>query len=554
MKSRVLIVLSLIVLLGAVLRFIVLDQVPPSLNWDEVSHGYNAYSILKTGKDEWGQRFPRTSFRAFGDYKLPLYIYLTAPLTVFGLNEWTIRAVSALSGIGAIIFTFLLVQKLFNNPMLSALSSLLLAVSPWHFILSRAAFEANLALFLVILATFLFLLGLKKEKFLPVAAIFYGLSLYSYNSAKIFVPLLIITFVLLYRKEIFAKMRFSALALIIFLLMFLPHLILLPSQEGQARFYWSTILDPGAIAQINKARSVSNLPQPLPRFVHNKGTYFLSHFFSNWLSHYSPQFLFFQGSSHYQYSIPGRGVMPLLEAPFLLIGFVALLFWRKKGVFLILIWFFLGPIAAAVTRDSPNVLRSILILPSLQVISAFGVLTIGKFPQKFGRQYYLGFLTVFLFLLLMSAFGFFTDYFGKYRKDYSFAWQYGYKQVANFVKKNYDNYDQIIMTKKYGEPHEFLLFYLGWPPEKYQSDPNLIRFYRSNWYWVDRFDKFYFVNDWQIPKEENGEWKLESGGVIPTEGKTLLVTSPENHPPNWYYLETVNFLDGKPAFEIYTSS
>ena len=77
------------------------------------------------------------------------------------------------------------------------------------------------------------------------------------------------------------------------------------------------------------------------------------------------------------------------------------------------------------------------------------------------------------------------------------------------IKENYDKYDKIIITKKHGEPHEFLLFFWPWDSQKYQDDPNLIRFEQSNWFWVDRFDKFYFVNDWEIPKEE-GVFVLES--------------------------------------------
>lgn len=534
------IVLAAIIFLAAFLRLFALDLNPPSLNWDEVSHGYNAYSILTTGKDEWGKIFPLTSFRVFGDYKLPLYIYLTAPLTAFGLNEWTVRLVSALSGIGAVLFTFLLVQKLFNNFLLSAVSSLLLAVSPWHLLLSRAAFEANLSLFLVIFASWLFLRGLEREKFLPFAALFFGLSLYTYNSAKIFVPLLIIVLAFVYRKEIFAKFKYSVFAAAIFILMFLPHLILLPSQEGQARLYWSTILDQGAIANINMARGASTLPDPLPRVIHNKATYFISHFFPNWLSHYSPSFLFFQGGSHYQYSIPGKGVAYPQELPFVMVGFIAFLFLRNKGAIWVLSWLILGPIAAAITRDSPNVLRAIFILPSLQVISAFGVIKAAEFVGKLEKEFKSAFLALFLAFLFFSAAVFLNNYFGEYRIKYSWAWQYGYRQLVSFIKENYYSYDRFIITKKYGEPHEFLLFYLKWPPQKYQNDPNLVRYYRSNWYWVDRFDKFYFVNDWEIREKF----------IKKPEQKTILITSPDNYPDYANKLQTIYFLNGARAFEI----
>src|SRR5512146_3517555 len=87
--------LFVIIIAAALLRFINLNAMPPALNWDEVSHGYNAYSILTTGKDEWGVSFP-TIFRAYGDYKLPAYIYLTAVSEKFlGVDAFAVRLPSA---------------------------------------------------------------------------------------------------------------------------------------------------------------------------------------------------------------------------------------------------------------------------------------------------------------------------------------------------------------------------------------------------------------------------------------------------------------------------
>src|SRR3989338_825512 len=145
-------VLISITLIGFLFRVWNITNTPPSLNWDEVSHGYNAYSILKTGHDEWGIRFPLI-FRAFGDYKLPLYIYLTTPMiAIFGLNTFSVRLVSVLAGTIAIPLIYLLTNELFKNKKENnsynhgILAMLLLAFLPWHIFLSRAAFEANLAL------------------------------------------------------------------------------------------------------------------------------------------------------------------------------------------------------------------------------------------------------------------------------------------------------------------------------------------------------------------------------------------------------------------------
>ncbi len=78
-KRRHLSFLLLIMILGFVLRVSYLNKYPSGISWDEVSHGYNAYSILKTGSDEWGKFLPLSNFRAYGDYPLTLNLYLTIP-------------------------------------------------------------------------------------------------------------------------------------------------------------------------------------------------------------------------------------------------------------------------------------------------------------------------------------------------------------------------------------------------------------------------------------------------------------------------------------------
>ncbi|MBI5019248.1 hypothetical protein HZB58_03170, partial [Candidatus Gottesmanbacteria bacterium] len=78
----------IIIILAAFLRLWQLGNVPVSPDWDEAALGYNAYSILKTGKDEYGIFLPRT-LRSFDDYKPPLYTYLAIPaVAAFGLTTW----------------------------------------------------------------------------------------------------------------------------------------------------------------------------------------------------------------------------------------------------------------------------------------------------------------------------------------------------------------------------------------------------------------------------------------------------------------------------------
>jgi len=541
--------LFLIVTFGFLIRLYQIELVPPSLNWDEVSHGYNAYSLLKTGKDEWGISLPLI-FRAYGDYKLPVYIYLTAlSESIFGLNAFAVRLPSLLAGTLVILATYFLAVLLFKSKKMALTLAFLVAVSPWSFFLSRIALEANLSLLFVVSGVCLFVLGLqRKNLILPLAIFLLGLSVWTYNSARIFTPLIMVVVLILYREKLFQIVRsrkvllFTSLSIL--LIFFVPMFLQLLSNVGRARYENIQILDQGAIGQINELRQRFNLPASLERAIFNKGTYFAASFGLNYIKYFSPQFLFLNGGDNYQFSIPGKGLVFIATAPFLLYGLWSMVRYRKnKKIKLILLWLLLSPIAGSVTREAPHVLRGIFMLVPVLAISAYGMISL---ENKLKTKY-----LSFIFILL--NFFYFTDYFNiyhtEYRQNYSWVWQYGYKEAMNYARENYDNYEKIIVTKKYGEPHEFALFYFPWQPKEYLADKNLIRFNQSNWFWVDSFDKFYFVNDWQIPKE-GSEFVLESGLSFYC-ASCLLITSPSNAPDGWRKLDEIYFLDGSIAFEIY---
>lgn len=522
----------IIVFIAIVTRFVGLGEVPPSLNWDEVSHGYNAYSILKTGHDEWGNFMP-TIFRAYGDYKLPVYIYLTAVSEFFfELNYFSVRLVSVLAGIGSVVFTYLLVRKNFTNNNVALLSALLMAISPWSLFVSRAAFEANLALFFIISGAYF----LSSKKFI-ISAILFGLSVWTYNSARIFVPLLLFSTFIVYRKNI------KPVFWIIAALFIVPMLYQLFNPVGQARYSNLQILDEGAIAYIEEQRNTTTIPDPISKTIYNRPVYFLSRVTENYLNHFSPQYLFFEGSSDYQFNVPEHGLIFWILIPFFYVGIViAVKNIKEKKYLFILMWLLLAPIASSLTKESPHVLRSLVMLPiPFLLISIALVRTVKSKTLIFV-------LLVFIFI----QFGVYVQkYKTTYRENYSWSWQYGYEEMVNYIESNYDNYDYIVITKKYGEPHEFILFYLQWDPDKYRQDPNLVRYEQSNWYWVDRFDKFYFVNDWEVPSEGN-QFVTESGLTLNcNEVKCLLITSPSNVPEGWVKVDEIRFLNNEQVFEIY---
>src|SRR3989344_1981334 len=177
--KHILLIIS-IISLAAVLRFYQLGGNPPSLDWDEVSLGYNAYSIITTGADEFSNTFPLLSIRSFNDYKPPMYVYALIPsLLLFGKTDFAIRFPSALAGTLTILFTYLLVRQLFTDRKLASISALLLSISPWHLQFSRIAFEANLALFFFVAGMFFLIKSFTKPWFLPISAATLGLATFS---------------------------------------------------------------------------------------------------------------------------------------------------------------------------------------------------------------------------------------------------------------------------------------------------------------------------------------------------------------------------------------
>ncbi len=353
--------LFFILLIGAIVRFYQPPGqiVPPSLNWDEASLGYNAYSILKTGKDEWGKALP-LSFEAFGDYKLPGYIYTTVPFVgLLGLNEQSVRLPSQLAGIISILLLYLIAEKLANRK-LAVVSAFLLAISPWHLFLSRIAVEANLSFAFFLAGFYFFLKGLSKSKWLSSSALLFGITLFTYNSARVFVPLFLFALTIIYRRELRqfkSKLILPLGILAIFTFAAFYHAVLI---DSNARYFWVAIIDQGAVNCLNQARNISSLPGIIVPLVYNRYTYLVVNVLVNYLKHFSPAFLFVSGCSNYQFSLPGHGLLYIIEVPFLLAG---LFFLRKeKWGKILLFWLLLAPIPASITRESPHALRSIYML------------------------------------------------------------------------------------------------------------------------------------------------------------------------------------------------
>lgn len=545
-------ILGAILALAFGLRFCEVTRDPPSLNWDEVSIGYNAYSILKTGKDEWGVSFP-IHFRSYGEYKLPLQIYASVPgIAIFGLTELGVRITPVIYGTLTVLVLYFLGRKLSKNVLAGAskwiglASAFLLAISPWHIQLTRASFESSFSVFWVSLGVWFFLKGFEKPRWWAISVIPFVISIYTYNSARVFTPVFMIILFLLYRKEILSKFKVFVLGLLIFAVSLIPLVQFFASGEATARLKLVSIMDDsGFIQRINKARGSTNLPEPLPRLIHNKVTHFAFVSAGNYLSHFTPGFLFISGAGHKQHHIQGVGELFFWQAPFVLMGLYYLFKKKFRDRWLLIAWILLSFVPVSVTVDSiPNALRTLLAVVPYQIVSAFGMYWFYLIIKDKNRILKSVMAFTFALIVAISFQKYLNNYYNVYPKLYSRDWQYGYKQVVAYTKSHYSDYDLIVFSRHYGEPHMFTLFFMNWDPAKFQNDPNLVRFETYDWVRVLRFDKFYFP-DLGDTGTKFADIKKENPGK-----KILFIGKWEDFPDDLPRLLTVDFLNGDRAFEI----
>ncbi len=448
--------LVLICLFFLITRLYKIGEIPSSVYWDEASIGYNAFSVLQTGKDEWGKFLP-IHFRAFGEFKLPVYIYATLiSEKFFGLNAFAVRLPAVLFSLGVVILTYLLSKRL-SGITLGLLSSFFVTISPWFFIFSRTGYEATAGLMFYMLGIYLFLGLGKKSWYLLFSIASFILSIYSYNSFRIIIPLttiILIIYDIRNLKSIFKKgMLPVILSGIIVIFSMIPIYKVYRFDTGGARL--QTI----------------------------KGTSAM--FITNYFSHFSPDFLF-AGDKNSRSQIPGFGQIYFPELVFLLLGFLYIIGRKSKLTFLSLVLLLLSPIPASLTRESPHALRTISIIPFIHIISAMGIIYLKQFIR----------FKYFELVILGIFFAFFVNYLFKFLTVYplisSTDWQYEYKKIYEDFGQEFNKYNRILISDKYAQPYIFALFYLKYDPQKFQQE--VIRNNINDWGFstVRKFGKFEF--------------------------------------------------------------
>jgi len=539
-----------ILCIAAFLRFYQLGSVPASLDWDEVAHGYNAYSILKTGRDEYGQPFPLI-LRSFDDYKPALYTYLTMPfVAVLGPTHVAVRLPAAIIGVVAVLGTYLLVLELFRthtngatsagDPHVTALlTALLLTISPWHLQFTRAAFEASVGLALIIFGILAFLRGFRKHWWWYVSAASFGLSVYAYQSEKVFMPLITLALFLVYFRKLASFWPRLIGPAMLFLVVTIP-------------FYWVTLTTPDALL---RAKGVSLFADQTPYLastvvrleddrkngdyiglmLDNRRVTYARGIMGNYMSHFDLNWLFITGDQA-RHQPPNFGHLYLVELPFLLIGiymfFMGKYSWSTK--LLVGAWLLLAPVPAAITTGVPHPIRTIHLLPLLQLLTVIGILGAIRWLWNPPRNRLLawGVNSIIVLIALWNIAYYLDAYFVQYDQVSSQEWQYGYKEAVQKVKEVQDQYDKIVVHNRQpmDQAHIFFLFYLAYDPAEYLRDGGT---YSGGFAEENRFGKFEFrAIDWD--KEQR-------------DGRTLFIGPRYEIPSGWIPVHTVYYLNGKIA-------
>lgn len=550
--------LFIIMVLASCLRLFMLSSAPAGLNADEAALGYNAYSLIQTGADEHKASWPLV-FRSFDDYKPPLYVYLSIPFIYFlGLTTFAVRLPSALLGVATVYLTYLLVNELFKNFQFKHLSltkntklnighlaSFLLAISPWHLHFSRGAWEVNVSLFFLTLAIYGYIKGLKQPRWYLLSSIAFVAALYTYHSIRLIAPLIFLSMTVSYGKTIITQLKQKNSRIIITSSLLLGLIFLLPlakqmlSSEGQSRFSGVSIFaDSGPLWQALEQRRLSPDPDALiTRLKHNKYLSYTNRFVENYLSHFSPDFLFVNGDEIARSKVPGFGQSYLILLPFYGLGILALLFLNSPSSRLVLSWFLIAPLAAALTFQSPHALRSQNLVIPLNIIISLGAILFFTWVNRIKPKSTLIIFTLLVFLVIQSHFSYLKKYYVDYPRVYPYAWQYGFDQLVNYVEPIQDDYQTIIISDRYDQPYILMAYFLKYDPAKLQKE--LVFSNRDNF----GFSTGRAFGNFQFHKID---WAKDSLNT-----KALIVVADEIVPDDIEPLHVIYYKDNSPVFRLY---
>lgn len=537
MKRKFPIILISLLAFGTLIRLLYLGSIPSGFFRDEAALGYNSWSILKTGKDEFGMRLPLV-FRSFEVFFLPLYEYITAGLmALLGLTEFSTRLLSALSGVSMLFVVYLIAKKLWSRKT-GLFAVFFLAIAPWHIIYSRGAFEGNLALTLFSLGFYLWMKFREKRnsKTLFLSILFFALSMYSYQAERVVVPLFALVALILDRDWIVKNTKKLVIPIVLGVALLIPLLSLTFKAGGYHRAFGVSVFS----TENNPVGWDEGVNPSL--FINNKVFLTAKEITSLYFSYLSPRNLFIEGDYNRQRSVDDFSVFYAWMLPFLVYG----AFKTYKGLGedkkLLFTWALLAPIPAALTGDPFHTYRSLLLYLPLTLFVAFGAFE--AFEKIKSKKLFL----VALAAISLTSFSFFAfSYTVISSATHAKDWDYGYKEVISYI--NSLDAKKVVIDDRATEAYIHYLFFTKYDPVKYQEVVAKL----------GPLDSYYYNDPSEIRPTvvgnvefRNVDWPKERGddGVVFVMKADLLPVSEFENDPKIKLLKQIKYPDGQTAFRI----
>lgn len=462
----------------------------PCLNADEAAFAYNAYSIAETGRDEYGAFMP-LRFKSFGENKLPVTIYTIAPFVkVLALNEISSRLPFILLGIIIPILMYFLAQELFENRYISATTSLLASFSPWIQIMSRHIHE-NIIILAFTIIMFIYLIKLLNKfsfKYILLLSILSGISLFTYHIGKVMSFYFIfsaLTITFLKSKKSWRQLLLVAFLFAVPVILYGITEIFQPNNRVSNLLFYK---NDGFRLSIEE-----NLREYPIRVIHNKVTSAVITLTDKYITYFSPEFLVNKGDANPRFGYPGISPITPIEYIFIGIGIYFLFKNKHKYRFILMSFLLIAPLSASLAWPEYSLTRSFTMIIPILLLVSFGFINLIMNTKSRNVQLFLG-TTVSLGVIFFVFFTW-TFYFEHYfrRPIPAASWQCGYKDLNKYLIENYDRFDNFYITKKYGQPYIFTLFFQKYPPSKYQMVAKLGALDEYGFGQVESYDKYHFT-------------------------------------------------------------
>jgi len=475
---------------GCFLRLFQLENLPIISHRDEIAIGYNAYSILKTGRDEHGKKLP-LNFRSFGDYKLPGLIYSTIPfVNFFGLNQLAVRLPTALLACLTLFSAYWLAAEIGMGKKERLVFSFVFSLSFWHISQARNAYEPMTGLFWLTMAWASWLRSFKNKFFFIPAILSYTISIFFYNVPLFLIPILFLVSTWLKQNELKSeKNKIFFLAMLLLSLIIFGGASLLFSQVNAGKTDTTVFFAPETkeFAQnLVHAGLVGGMPSRVTRVTNHWLIISLFKFVENYLACFSPKYLFFSGDNNDWHNLKNIGlgnINPVLLIPFSLGIFSLIKNIKQQKNRLLLLYLLTSPLLCAATIDAPVTNRLLDLHLAVMLITALGIVQLWqKLKNKF-VFYSLGVIYLGIFLLFLQR------YFLIHNHHLPALWEPGVKKMIEQVDEVQNKYDAIYVTSDLEVGYTFFAFYTPFEPQNFIDQAEWIE---DGFVKVSRYQKYYF--------------------------------------------------------------